>query len=176
MVMVMALAGAATPILVSKGVDALGGNLTTDRILLLSLAVLIFGLINWGANWVRRRLTGQITGDIVLALRSDAFQASVQHDLSFYDEYSSGRVVSRISSDTQDFGTTVVLVSDLIAQFIQAIVLGMVLVIIDWRLALILFAMMPVFFLVTLGFRQLAQSHRQGMPPWPMSTRRLGNG
>ena len=164
MVLVMALSGAATPVLVSKGVDALGSSLTTGRILLLSLAVLAFGLINWGANWVRRRLTGSITGDIVLALRTDAFQASVEHDLSFYDEYASGRVVSRITSDTQDFGTTVVLVSDLIAQFIQAIALGIILVVINWRLALILFAMLPVFFLVALGFRRLARNvTRKGM-------------
>jgi ATP-binding cassette, subfamily B, bacterial len=164
MVLVMALAGAATPVLVSKGVDALGSSLTTSRILLLSLAVLGFGLVNWGANWVRRRLTGRITGDIVLALRSDAFQASVEHDLSFYDEYSSGRVVSRITSDTQDFGTTVVLVSDLVSQFIQAIALGIVLFVINWRLALILFAMLPVFFLVALGFRRLARNvTRKGM-------------
>ena len=164
MLLVMALAGAATPVIVSLGVDALGGSLTTGRIFLLSSAVFAFGLLNWGANWARRRMTGRITGDIVLTLRTNAFQAAVSHDLSFYDEYSSGKVVSRITSDTQDFGQTVVLVSDLISQFIQAIVLGIVLVAIDWRLASILFAMMPVIFLVTLGFRRLARNvTRKGM-------------
>ncbi len=164
LVLIIALAGAATPILVSRGVDALGGTLTTETTFLLCGAVLGAGLTAWGANWGRRRLTVGLIGDIVLALRKDAFQAAMGHDLSFFDEYSSGRVVSRITSDSQDFGQTVVLVTDLLSDFIQAILLGVVLLTIDWRLSLWLFGFMPVIFLVTLGFRRLARVvTRRGM-------------
>lgn len=164
LLLVIALAGAATPIIVSRGVDILGEDLTSRSIALLTGAVLLAGLIAWGANWWRRRLTVRLVGDIVLTLRENAFRASMGHDLSFYDEYSSGRVLSRITSDTQDFGQTVVLVTDLFSQVIQALILGFVLVNIDWRLSLILFGFLPVIFLVTLAFRRLARLvTRRGM-------------
>lgn len=157
LLLIIALAGAATPIIVSRGVDIMGETLSPGNIVLLTGAILIAGLISWGANWWRRRLTVRTVGDIVLTLRENAFRAAVGHDLSFYDEFASGRVVSRITSDTQDLGQTVVLVTDLFSQVIQALILGIVLVNIDWRLSLILFGFLPVIFLVTLAFRRLAR-------------------
>jgi ATP-binding cassette subfamily B protein len=157
LVVAIGLSGAVIPVIVSRGVDLLGGNLTLLNIGLLSAAILLAGLITWGANWLRRRLVVRMIGDIVLALRNDAFHAVTEHDLSFYDRYSSGRVVSRITSDTQDFGQTVVLITDLISQFIQSIILAGVLLSIDVRLSLYLFAFLPVIFLITLGFRRWAR-------------------
>jgi ATP-binding cassette, subfamily B, bacterial len=157
LLLVIALSGAIVPVLVSRGVDLLGGDLTLLNIGLLSGAILLAGVITWAANWLRRRLVVRMIGDIVLALRNDAFHAVSEHDLSFYDRYSSGRVVSRITSDTQDFGQTVVLITDLFSQFIQSIILAAVLLSIDVRLSLYLFAFLPFIFLTTLGFRRLAR-------------------
>src|SRR4030065_811759 len=113
LLLLIALAGAATPLIVSRSVDVLGGNLTPLSIGLLSGAILLAGVVSWGANWLRRRLTVRMVGDIVLALRDDAFRAAVDHDLSFYDQYSSGRIVSRITPVNQEFGQMVVLIPDL---------------------------------------------------------------
>jgi ATP-binding cassette subfamily B protein len=88
----------------------------------------------------------------------------MDHDLSFYDEFSSGRIVSRITSDTQEFGQMVTLVTDLVSQIIEVIFLGIVLLTIDLRLSLILFSFLPVIFLVVLGFRKWARIvTRRGM-------------
>jgi len=164
LLLIIALSSAVSPILVAKGVDLLGSDITWQNILLLSGAILLAGVISWGANWERRRLTVRMIGDIILKIRTDAFQASMDHDLSFYDEFSSGRVVSRITSDTQEFGQTVTLVTDLFSQIIEVIFLGIVLMIIDLRLSLVLFAFLPFIFLVVLGFRKLARIvTRRGM-------------
>jgi ATP-binding cassette, subfamily B, bacterial len=164
MLLLISLGGAVTPVIVSRGVDLLGESFTSTTVVQLGGLVLVAGLVAWGANWGRRRLTVRVIGDIVLALRENAFKAAMAHDLSFFDEFSSGRVVSRITSDTQDFGQTVVLVTDLFSQFIQAFILGIILVNIDLRLSLWLFGFMPVIFLVTLAFRRLARTvTRRGM-------------
>ncbi|MBN1148602.1 MAG: ABC transporter ATP-binding protein [Anaerolineales bacterium] len=164
LLLVIASASAATPVLVSSGVDELSGQMTARTMALLSAAVFLAGLIYWVANWARRRLVVRMIGDVVLALRTDAFKAAAAHDLSFYDEFASGKVVSRITSDTQDFGQTVVLVTDLFGQFIQAIILGAFLVMTEWRMALMLFGFMPILFLAALGFRRLAREvTRTGM-------------
>ncbi len=160
----ISLAGAGQPLVVSHGVDLLRGNFTVVMMILLIAAVLVTGLVSWGGNWVRRRLTVRAVGDVVLALRTEAFQAAADHDLSFYDEFSSGRIVSRITTDTQDFGQVVVLITDLISQIIQALILGFVLVSVQWRLSLYLFGTLPMILLVAVSFRRLARRvTRRGM-------------
>jgi ATP-binding cassette subfamily B protein len=58
----------------------------------------------------------------------------------------------------------VVLVTDLVSQVIEAVILGVILLIIDWKLTLILFAVLPLVFGAALGFRKLARKvTRSGM-------------
>ncbi|MFA9491360.1 MAG: ABC transporter ATP-binding protein [Anaerolineales bacterium] len=156
-ILVIALASAAVPIIVAQSVDMLAVGDTPDRILALSLVVIALGVVIWGANWIRRRLITRSVGDVMLQLRVDAFKASAEHDLSFYDDFASGRVVSRITSDTQEFAQVVVLITDLVTQTFQALILLLVLLSIDRRLTLWLIAMLPVIFLLALGFRRLAR-------------------
>ncbi len=92
------------------------------------------------------------------------FKAASSHDLSFYDQISSGKVVSRITSDTQDFGQLVNLVTDVSGQILEAGVLAIILLQIDWQLSLILYALIPLVFLMAISFRSLARkATQQGM-------------
>jgi ATP-binding cassette subfamily B protein len=153
----MAAISAAEPVVVSKGLDALSGHPTLSASLLIGLIVLFIGTSDWGINWIRRRLTVRTVGDVVLRLRTLSFRAAVEHDLSFYDQFSSGRIASRINSDTRDLGQLVTIITDVSAQVFQAILLGIVIVNTDWRLALLLFAFLPLIFGLALGFRRLAR-------------------
>jgi ATP-binding cassette subfamily B protein len=153
----LSFSGAAQPWIVSRGVDVVRQNPSVAAIALYGGAILLLGVFNWFANWLRRRLTVRVVGDVVLALRNQAFTATAEHDLSFHDEYASGRIVSRITSDSQDFGQVILLITDLVSQFAQAIILGVVLFNIDWRLSLYLIGVLPILFLVAVGFRSLAR-------------------
>jgi ATP-binding cassette subfamily B protein len=164
LVLVIAGAGAVMPVVVSKIVDDLAQNVNASVVFLLCGVVFAAGLISWVANWGRRRLVTRMVGNIVLTLRTDAFRAAAEHDLSFYDEYASGKVVSRITSDTQEFGQMVVLVTDLFAQILQALILGVILFAIEWKLALLVIGFLPMVFLLAAVFRKLArQVTRAGM-------------
>jgi len=153
----MAVISAAEPIVVSKGLDSLKGQPTLAASLLIGLIVLFIGGSDWGINWIRRRLTVRTVGDVILNLRTLSFRAAVEHDLSFYDQFSSGRITSRINSDTNDLGNLVVIITDVSAQVFQAILLGVVIVRTEWHLALLLFAFLPFIFGLALGFRSLAR-------------------
>lgn len=161
---VIAMSAAATPMLVSWGLDKLTDDPSSEVIWLLSCTIFLMGLITWGANWMRRRYMARIVGDVVYSLQADGFKASAEHDLSFHDEYSSGRIVSRITSDTRDFGQLITFVTDLISQFAQALILGITLVSINWRLSLWVFGFLPIIFLAAMSFRRLARTvTRTGM-------------
>src|SRR5215216_5933506 len=149
--------GAALPVIVARMVDLLKGQTSLQAILLASAALFVISVGLWGFNWARRSLVVRAVGDIVLELRTRAFRAAAEHDLSFYDQFSSGRIVSRITSDTNDFGQLVVIVTDVSAQIVQAILLGVVLFRTDLKLALMLMVFLPVIFGVAAWFRSLAR-------------------
>src|SRR4030042_1010378 len=90
-------------------------------------------------------------------MRMDAFRAALGHDLSFYDKFSSGRVVSRITSDTREFGQVVIIITDFITEISQAAILAIVLLRVDWRLTLLVFCFIPPLFLLVRGYRSLAR-------------------
>src|SRR5512133_2866255 len=157
LVVVLASIGAALPVVVGRMVDLLKGQPTLGAIGLVSLAVLVIGIGLWGLNWARRSLVVRAVGDVVLDLRTRAFRAAAEHDLSFYDQFSSGRIVSRITSDTNDFGQLIIIISDVAAQIVSAIILGVVLFRTDLKLSLLLMAFLPAIFAVAAGFRVLAR-------------------
>lgn len=104
------------PLSISRGVNALAENPSQSFFIGLLALVLVTGVISWAVNYLRRRLTARIIGNVVYAMRRDAFNATMAHDLSFYDEYRSGRIVSRITSDTQEFAQVATLVVDTVSQ------------------------------------------------------------
>ena len=108
-------------------------------------------------NWARRSLTQRAVGDVVLTLRTQAFRAAAEHDLSFYDQFSSGRIVSRITSDTNDFGQLIVIITDIASQIFQAVILGVILFRTSWQMTLLLFAFLPFIFGMAIGYRNLAR-------------------
>lgn len=163
-VLVLSATGALQPVIVARGIDLMEGSPSAEAILLVAGVVLLVGFLSWLANYIRRRIMVRAIADTLVILAMDAFRAATDHDLSFYDEYSSGRVQSRITTDTRDFGNLVSITTDLIAQVMETVVLAIVLVRIEPRLALILFTMVPAVLALTLGFRALARRvTRQGM-------------
>lgn len=162
--LVVAGASALMPIIVSRGLDMMEAGFDTITALIIGGLVLVLGVLVWVANWIARRLIIQAVASVVLRLASDSFTAAANHDLSFYDEFPSGKIASRITSDTQDFGQLVTLITDLLSQVVEAAILAVVLFRIEWRLTLIMLAVIPVVGLLAYGYRSLARKvTREGM-------------
>lgn len=161
-VLVAAALDATLPVLVSAGIDGLAAaedmrRELWDRAGWLVAAFALAGALSWGLNFLRQWLTARAVGDVVLELRYDAFEAVMQRDMSFYDEFSTGRIVSRVTSDTQDFSNVVTLTLNLISQVLQVVILLGILLYIDARLALIALAIAPVVVAIALAFRHIAR-------------------
>jgi ATP-binding cassette subfamily B protein len=155
--LIVAVAAASSPVLVSYGVGLLDEDPQSSLLYLIALALFVLGAVVWMANWVRRRAITRVIGDVMLDLRKEAFSATASHDMSFYDEHASGKVVSRITSDTNEFAQVSVLITELATQMVQVVILIVVLFQIDVRLTLLVLAMLPILFLASLGFRHWAR-------------------
>ncbi len=152
------LMGVLPRIVVSRGVDLLVPNPDQLTILLgIVVLVLIFGIVDWASNWWRRLALSRIIGDMMQTLRDDAFAACMRHDMSFFDEFRSGRIISRITSDTEEFSRVVQLVTDLIGQVLQIVILFGYMFNISWRLTLMILGFVPVVIAVAFSLRKLAR-------------------
>ncbi len=147
----------ASPILIARGIDMVAQHPTLNMIVLLAVGVLLLNIVAWIANYIRRMASARIIGDVVLKVREDVFAATVKHDLSFYDEHSSGRIVSRVTSDTQDFSAVVTLVTDLISQVLLVAILVVWLFTINVWLTLLLIGITPIAAGIALSFRRIAR-------------------
>ncbi|HJZ46530.1 MAG TPA: ABC transporter ATP-binding protein [Roseiflexaceae bacterium] len=157
MVVLASLTETVIPFVISRGIDALAGNPTAQLALALGGVVLVLGSLGWLFNFIRQSFSARAVGAVVLALREDAFAAVMQRDLSFYDQYASGRIVSRVTSDTQDFSTVVTLTIDLMSQFLLVLIISIMLFAIDSTLALLVLAVTPIVFIAALSFRRVAR-------------------
>lgn len=159
LVTIAVLAGisAIQPLIVSEGINLLGENPTSQALAALVLFSLVLGLTFWGVNWLRRRLLARITGMVMSDLRVDAFEAVIGHDMSFFDRFRSGRIISRITTDTQEFSQVVVLIAEIFSQMLSLVILAVILFRISWQLTLAVLLFSVLIILVAFSMRTLAR-------------------
>lgn len=161
MVSLVSLAATITPIVISRSIDLLANDPQLQLLLAAAAVVTVLGALGWAFNFVQQRYSARAVGEVVLDLREDAFRAVMHRDLSFFDQHAAGRIVSRVTSDTQDFATVITLTIDLLSQLVLVVVISGVMLNQNVRLALITLALGPVVITIALLFRRLARRAMQ---------------
>ncbi|HMQ32129.1 MAG TPA: ABC transporter ATP-binding protein [Chloroflexaceae bacterium] len=152
-----AILEAGIPIFISRSLDGLAPDTPFGQIALVALALAALAGTAWVFNLVRQTLSSQAVGDVVLRLREDAADAVLKRDLSFYDQFPSGKIVSRVTSDTAAFSQVMVLTMDLLSRLLLVAVILGYLATIDLTLTGILLGLAPFIVAAALGFRRLAR-------------------
>ncbi len=157
--------GALPPFVVSKVLDeGIAGIPDKTAFALLIITVIFIEVMGYVVYYINHRLLARVIADINRSLSTDAFAASASQDMAFHDVYSSGRIVSRITTDTRDFSTLITLTMDIASSFLQSILIGTILLSTEWRLAAGFLLIVPVFIIIVMFFRRLARKvTRQGM-------------
>ena len=156
-VFLSSLANLALPIVVSGAIDQLQFSPEDFAPIGVSLLLAAIASAGWVANLVRQWFAAQAVGDVTLDLREDAFNAVTERDMSFYDQYPTGKIVSRVLSDTQAFSETVRLTINLMSQLLLVILLLIYLFTVNVQMALIMLAIMPFISYTALKFRTIAR-------------------
>jgi len=154
-----------SPVIVARGLDQVTReSITLKFILTLTGVILVLGVFSWLGNLLRQRYSARTIAELIRQLATDAFKASVRQDLSFHDAFSSGKIVSRITSDTREFGQLISLTSDVLMQLISSVILAVILIQTEWRLALVVFLLVPLLFFLVMQYRHTARKiTREGM-------------
>ena len=139
-----------------------GGRADLGRLIEVGLALVAVLVVNAGANYAFLRVSGRIGQDSLFDLRTLLFRHVQELSLSFYERYTSGRIISRLTSDVDALnellatGLTSVVTSVLSVVAITAILLHL-----DTRLGLVPMVAMPLVLALTWWFRHnSARSYR----------------
>lgn len=157
MITLNSVMGALGPIVIARAIGLLETNPAIVTMILVAVGVSLVGASAWVFNYIRQMLSARVTSNVVLKLREDVFNATVRHDLSFYDEHPSGKIVSRVTSDTQDFAEVVNLTLQMLSQVLLVVMLIGYLLTVNLTLTLLLVAMAPFAALIALSFRRIAR-------------------
>ncbi len=149
--------GALGPIVIARAIGLMETNPATTTMVLIAIGISLIGASAWVFNFIRQLFSARVNSNVILQLRDDVFNATVRHDMSFYDEHPSGKIVSRVTSDTQDFAEVVNLTMNLLSQVLQVVILIIYLATVNGRLTLVLVAMSPFAAAIALSFRRLAR-------------------
>jgi len=154
---VMAILLAMRPVVIAMAVGELESEGGDQVLQLLLGALFVSAFIEYVANWLRRRGLSRIVGRVIAQLRTDAFSSAVHLDMAFYDENNTGKVVSRITSDTQEFGDVLMVSSDIISRLLQIFILVYFMYVRSPLLTVLLLATTPFVVIAALAFRHMAR-------------------
>jgi len=156
-VVLNSLVNTGLPIAISKSLDRLVDDISSADLLAMAAVITGLGLLGWFLNAVRQWISAAAIGNVTLKLREDAFDAVLKRDLSFYDAFPSGKIVSRVTSDTQAFSAVVMLSTDLMSQLLLVVLLIGYLFRVNVQLTLYTLALAPFIVTTALAFRSIAR-------------------
>jgi ATP-binding cassette, subfamily B, bacterial len=146
------------PIYISFALDSWQADPASFSPLWGAVLLAAFASLGWLFNFIRQWLSAESVGNVTLKLREDAFKAVTERDMSFYDQFPSGKIVSRITSDTQAFSEVMRLSINLFSQILLLLILIVYLFSVNWQLTLVLLGIAPVIIFVALQFRRIARN------------------
>jgi len=154
---ISSLTTAFLPIIASLIISNLETSPDVIYIVFLILLIFILNTSSWVFNYIRQIYSNRVIGSVVLDIRKDAHKSVVNHDLSFFDKNPLGKIVSRINTDSRDFGETVGMSIEVISSVIVLVLLIIVMFTVNVVLTLVLLISLPLFFVAALSFRKFAR-------------------
>ena len=165
LILIRSIAYLSIPYLVGLGIDrgvrpGTQGDLTA--LIEVGLALVGVLVINGAANLAFLRLSGRIGQDSLLDLRVLLFGHVQDLSLSFYERYTSGRIISRLTSDVDALNELLATgLTSVVTSLLSVVAITVILVHLDARLGVVTLVAMPLVLALTWWFRQnSARSYR----------------
>ena len=150
----------AVPFLTSYAIDQaiapLDGTPSQKMLLIITGTVLVMYIIQWATNTYRIKFMNVIGQRIIYDLRSDLFKHIQKLSFGFYDKRPAGSVLVRVTNDVnslQDLFTNGAI--NTLVDLLQLTGIVIILMILNWKLALAVMITVPIMFFVSTKLRKL---------------------
>jgi len=131
----------------------------SNETLLITFLVGLFLLtgLSYLLNYIQWSASSSIVGNLILNLQKDAHNAVINQDMTFFDKYPVGKLLSRINSDTTNFADMAQIITESSSSLLIVILIFIPLFIFNWKLALIVLGSFPLVLITALSFRKAAR-------------------
>jgi len=157
---ISSLAAVSGPYLVSIALDQ---GIAKQSVVTLRNTVLLFiafQIIQWFFNYIRVNVMARVGQSIIFDMRARVFEHLQELSLSFFSHYSVGRVISRVINDVgvlRDFITWTMLA--VARDFFTLAGILVTMLVMNWKLSLISFTVLPIMVVITFAFRKRAREN-----------------
>ena len=152
-VMVYTLGNVSIPLLMMLGINWAINESVVWRLHVVGIAFMVVTLVHFGSNYLQMVYMPKVGQGILYSLRTDMFNHLQSLSPSFFHRTPVGRIMSRSQSDVLQLQETFELIVQSLSDMLSLVGIITVMMIIDWRLALVSLSILPVLFLI-LGYWQ----------------------
>ena len=155
LMVVSSIFAVALPWIIGQAIDLGIRGQSVSTLRMWTIAFVVASVLEWVTNRGRILLMAYVGTKIVADMRSNLFRHLHTLSLSFHNNYSVGRLMSRLISDVgvlQDFVTWSITGLARSAFMLVGITIAMLLL--NWKLALVTFSVMPLMVLLTNYWRK----------------------
>jgi ATP-binding cassette subfamily B protein len=157
-VMVYTLGNVSIPLLMMLGINWAVNDNVVWRLHVVGIAFIAVTFAHFGANYLQMVFMPRVGQGILYSLRTHMFNHLQSLSPSFFHRTPVGRIMSRSQSDVLQLQETFELIVESLADILSLLGIVTVMLIIDWRLALVSLSILPVLFLI-LGYWQRFARH-----------------
>ncbi|MFB7595097.1 ABC transporter ATP-binding protein [Streptomyces sp. NPDC056160] len=147
--------GLLLPVLIRHGIDQGVTRMALGAVWTASLLALLAVLVQWAAQTGETRMTGRTGERVLYTLRLKIFAQLQRLGLAYYERELTGRIMTRMTTDVDALSTF--LQTGLVTAFVSVVTffgIMVALLVIDVRLALVVFATLPPLIVATFFFRR----------------------
>jgi len=152
-----ALASLAIPALIRTGVDQ--GIQGAAYHVIATMALIGLGLVvaDWIVESIQTMVTGRMGERLLYTLRLKTFGHMQRLGLDYYEKEMAGRLMTRMTSDIDALSSFLQNgVSTAVVSVLTFFGIAGALVVVNWRMSLVVFAVMPVMIVATIIFKRLS--------------------
>jgi ABC-type multidrug transport system fused ATPase/permease subunit len=163
---VFTLTSLAMPYLVTLAIDGpitkgvlWGWDIGNPSLMLIFLAFVANGLLNWGSQWLELLSMAYIGRGVLFTLRTQMFNHLQKLSFSFFDRHEVGRIMSRVQNDVQALQEVITSgIIDITADLLSLGGIIFILFFMNARLALITMSVIPVMAAILLVWQKYARN------------------
>ncbi|MBL8786051.1 MAG: ABC transporter ATP-binding protein, partial [Deltaproteobacteria bacterium] len=153
LVLVASVGQALGPMLIGRALDTAVGAKDSGALHVTMVELLLVYVGSFFASRTQFVLMGTVGQATLATLRSDIFKTLQRMSLRFFDRHPAGDLMSRLVNDTdvlnQLFSQGLVQV---LGSFFGLVAMSVLMMVLDWRMGLVAFSVIPVMLVVTWGF------------------------
>jgi len=134
------------PVIMAIGFEELFTNKSLDIILFAASGYLIFLILEWILTYNSQVNSQKLQANVTYDLRKELYSRINRHEIAFFDQNKTGKVMARVSGDTFQLGGVLTTLVDLGSVILRAVLILGTMLLIDWQLTLISLMIFPILF------------------------------